>query len=99
MLIESQQLSAKEINDLSIEDKRVIIKNNKLGEVGDTISIVYKNYRLVNVDRISIILAAARYYRLFGFTSPREFIEVWIEQNKAPMHSTYTYIHYFDLTE
>ena len=98
-MIESLQLTAKEINDLTIEDKRVIIKSQKLGEVGDTITGHYKHYRLVSVDRVSVILAAAMYYRLAGFASPREFIEAWIEQKKAPLQSNYTYIHYFDSAE
>ncbi len=80
-------------------DMRLVINNHRIGEIGDIITISNKNFKLVNIDKILISCAAAYYYRIFGFESPKEFIEHWVSQRKPFVANSHVYIHYFEIEE
>ena len=97
MHISGDVLCDKDYQSLNM-DMRLIIHSNRIGEVGDIITVSDKNFKLINIDKILVSCAAAYYYRIFGFESPGEFIEHWLSQRKCVTNS-HVYIHYFEVLE
>lgn len=98
-MIENMYLTKGDLDALSIKGRRVIINSHKLGDVGDTLTIVYRNFKLTGVHKVPIVTAASRYYRLLGFESPREFIESLVSDDYMDIASDHMYVHYFDIDE
>ena len=99
MMIECMYLTKDDLDSLSVMGRRVIINNRKLGEVGDTLTILYRNFRLTGVHRVPIATAASKYYRLLGYDTPREFIESLIYSSDIDAAADHMYVHYFDVDE
>lgn len=98
-MIENMYLSKSDLDALSVQGRRVIINSHKLGDVGDTLTIVYRNFKLTGVHKVPMVTAASRYYRLLGYESPREFIEFLFSGNDVDAASDHMYVHYFDIDE
>ena len=99
MKIENMYLTKGDLDALSVQGRRVIINNRRLGNVGDTLTIVYRDFRLTGVYKVPIVTAASRYYRLLGYETPREFIESLIYSTDLDAASDHMYVHYFDVDE
>jgi len=99
MKIENMYLTKGDLDALYVQDRRVIINNHRLGEVGDTLTIVYRDFTLTGVYKVPIVTAASRYYRLLGYESPREFIESLIYSTDLDAAADHMYVHYFDADE
>lgn len=94
-MINIDKLSADEVKDI-VNGKKVLIKNNKLGEVGDILSINDCKYKLISVDLTSLPSIASTYYRVLGFETPIEFINNWQEKHNIHEFASSVFIHYFD---
>ncbi len=97
MLISGEMLSDEDYQSLNM-DMRLIINRQRIGEVGDIITVSDKDFKLINIDKILVSSAAAYYYRIFGFESPREFIEHWLSKKRCDANS-HVYVHYFEALE
>lgn len=96
-MIINKYLTEQEFNDLIIKDKRILISNRKVGEIGDTINAISKYYKINYIQKCHVSGVSAIYFYVLGYTSPQECIEDWIIKNKLNKQSSYLYIHYFNV--
>lgn len=88
-------LSEDEIKDL-VKGKNILIKNKRLGEVGDILEANNCKYKLISVDLTSLSSIASTYYRVLGFETPVEFINNWQEHHNIHEYASAVYFHRFD---
>lgn len=94
-MINSDRLSEDEIKNF-VNGKNILIKNKKIGEVGDMLEINSCKYKLISVDLTSLPSIASTYYRVLGFKTPVEFINNWQEMHNIHEYASSVYIHRFE---
>ena len=93
-MINIEELSDNDIKDI-IDNKNMLIKSKKIGEVGDVLELGDGKFRLVSVYKTSLPSIASMYHRVLGFDTPTDFINSWQEQHNIHEFASTVYIHHF----